>query len=328
MNTRQVHLTAMMEAARAHRLLDMDLARQIDPFEAIARAGVTVAVVPLNNLSGAYIPAIPETDGRPGILINANHPRTRQRFTAAHELCHHLRDRQDPMLDGDTEVLPRSGRPSNDAEAIAEAFAGWFLMPRRLIDTLWVILALPHVPRPEDIYRLSLELGTSYLATTGHLYALGKINRAAWQQLAKLPPKWIKQQLAVHGPGDSWGDVWLVGDRDRGLRHITPRSGDEIVIELDELPSSGYMWSPPEGQGFEVADFSFEQHDAGDSSDPIVGGHGRRRVVLRATEPGDYRLEMAMRRPWLPADEPIRRFAIEVSVQRRPAAYAPLAEAV
>src|SRR5713101_5770621 len=112
---------AMMEAARSHRLLDMDLGRQIDPFEAIARAGVTVAVVPLESLSGAYIPAMPETDGRPGILVNAKHPRTRQRFTAAHELCHHLRDKN-VVFDRETEVLPRSGSLRNDREAVAEAF--------------------------------------------------------------------------------------------------------------------------------------------------------------------------------------------------------------
>jgi predicted secreted protein len=318
----------MKEAARAHRLLGVDLSRQIDPFEAIARAGVTVAVVPLDSLSGAYLPAMPETDGRPGILINAKHPRTRQRFTAAHELSHHLRDRMDPMLDGDTETLPRLGAPTDEAEAVAEAFAGWFLMPRRLIDRLWSDLALPAQPRPEDIYRLSLELGTSYLATTGHLYALGRIDRAAWQRLAKLPPKWIKQQLAVHGPGDSWGDVWHVGDRDRGPRRITPRPGDEIIIDLEELPSAGYLWNAPQGSGFQLTESSFEQHDAGEPLDPVVGGWGRRRLVLRATQPGDFRLELAMRRPWLPTDEPIRTFALDVSVQRPPSAYAPLAEAV
>jgi Zn-dependent peptidase ImmA (M78 family)/predicted secreted protein len=326
-NTRQAHLTAIKEATRAHQLLSVDASHQIDPFEAIARAGVTVAVVPLNNLSGAYIPAMPETDGRPGILVNAKHPRTRQRFTAAHELCHHLRDK-DPILDGETEVLARSGTPPSDAEAIAEAFAGWFLMPRRLVEKLWSDLGIPTDPSPEGVYRLSLELGTSYSATLAHLVSLGRISRPSWQRLAKLPPKWIKQQLAVHGPGDSWGDVWLVTDRDRGQRHITPRPGDEIVIELDEMPSSGYMWGPPEGGGFEVAESSFEQDGEDDPLDPIVGGNGRRRVVLRATRPGDYRLEMEMRRPWLPTDEPIRKFALDLSVQRPPLGYAPLAAAV
>lgn len=200
-------------------------------------------------------------------------------------------------------------------------------MPRRLIERFWRDLALPEEPRPEDVYQLSLALGTSYLATVGHLYAIGRINRRIWEQFAKLPPKWIKAQLAVHGPGDSWGDVWHVGDRG-GLRHITPRPGDEIVIDLEELPSSGYMWGPPEGGGFELADSSFEQPEGGEPDDPLVGGQGRRRVVLRATKPGDFTLEMEMRRPWLPADAPIRTFALNVSVQRPPAAYAPLAEAV
>jgi predicted secreted protein len=317
----------MKEAARAHQVLQVDVSRQIDPFEAINRAGVTAAVVPLDGLSGAYIPAMPETDGRPGILVNAKHPRTRQRFTAAHELCHHLRDK-DVVLDRETEVLPRSGVIRNDREWVAEAFAGWFLMPRQLVHRFMHDLAIADSPGPTDVYRLSLELGTSYLATAAHLYSLGRISRARWKELAKLAPKWIKQQFAVHGPGDSWGDVWHVSDKERGHRHITPRPGDEIVIELDELPSSGYMWSTPAGGGFELAEFSFEQQNADDTTDLVVGGHGRRRAVLRATEPGEYQLEMEMRRPWLPAGQAIRKFSIQLSVQPNLVGYQPLAEAV
>ncbi len=327
MNNRQVHLTAMKEAARAHQVLRVNLSRQVDPFEAINRAGVTVAVVPLESLSGAYIPALPETDGRPGILVNAKHPRTRQRFTAAHELCHHLRDK-DVVLDRETEVLPRSAVIRNDREAVAEAFAGWFLMPRQLVHGSMHDLGIRDSPSPTDVYRLSLDLGTSYLASAAHLFSLGLISRARWRELAKLAPKWIKEQLAVHGPGDSWGDVWHVSDRELGHRHITPRPGDEIVIDLDELPSSGYMWSAPAGRGFELAEFSFEQQNADDPSDLVVGGHGRRRAVLRATEPGEYELAMEMRRPWLPAGEVIRRFSIQLSVQPNLVGYQPLAEAV
>jgi Zn-dependent peptidase ImmA (M78 family)/predicted secreted protein len=305
----------------------VDVSRQIDPFEAINRAGVTVAVVPLESLSGAYVPAMVETDGRPGILVNSKHPRTRQRFTAAHELCHHLRDKG-VVLDRETEVLPRSGVIRNDHEAVAEAFAGWFLMPRHLVLRLMHDLAVGDSPDPIDVYRLSLELGTSYLATAAHLYSLGLVSRPRWRELAKLAPKWIKEQLAVHGPGDSWGDVWHLTDKERGQRRITPRPGDEIVIELDELPSSGYIWTTPVGGGFEVADFSFEQKNADDPTDLVVGGNGVRRAVLRATEPGEYQLEMEMRRPWLPAGEPIRRFSIQLSVQRSLVGYQPLAEAV
>jgi Zn-dependent peptidase ImmA (M78 family)/predicted secreted protein len=327
LNSRQVHVTAIKAAARAHQLFEVNIDQQVDPFEAIGRAGVTVAIVPLANLSGAYLPAMPETDGRPGILVNAKHPRTRQRYTAAHELCHHLRD-GDLILDEETEVLPRSENVRNHTEAVAEAFAGWFLMPRRLVDRYIRELGITEPARPEDVYRLSLALGTSYLATAAHLFSLGKLNRANWSRLAKLPPKWIKQQIAVHGPGDSWGDVWHITDREPALQRITPRPGDEIVIELDELPSSGYMWTEPKGTGFELAESTFEQNETGGKLDPIVGGQGRRRVVLRATEPGEYRLDMVMRRPWLQSDAAVKEFSLQLSVQRPLIGYARLAEAV
>jgi Zn-dependent peptidase ImmA (M78 family)/predicted secreted protein len=326
LNNRQIHLIAMKEAARAHQVFHVDLSRQIDPFEAIKRAGVTVAIVPLDNLSGAYIPAMAETDERPGILVNAKHPRTRQRFTAAHELCHHLRDKE-IELDQETEILPRSGAIRNDREAVAEAFAGWFLMPRQLVRRLMHDLAVPESPSPTDVYRLSLDLGTSYLATAAHFYSLGLVSRPRWKELARLAPKWIKHQLAVHGPGDSWGDVWHVSDTERGNRQITPRPGDEIVIELDELPSSGYLWTTPAGGGFELTEFSFEQENS-DTTDFVVGGHGRRRIVLRATEPGEYQLHMEMRRPWLPAGRALRTFSMQLSVQTSLIGYQPLAVAV
>jgi len=43
------------------------------------------------HLEGVYIPAAHEKD-IPMVGINMSRPITRQRFTAAHELCHYFRD--------------------------------------------------------------------------------------------------------------------------------------------------------------------------------------------------------------------------------------------
>ena len=326
MTNRQIHLVALRTASEAHRRLGIDTSQQIDPFAAIERAGVTVGIVPLASLSGAYMPGMPETDGQPGILINVKHPRTRQRFTAAHELCHHLRDGGAVVLDAETEFLPRDTAVKDDREAIAEAFAGWFLMPKRLVTQLISQLDIA-LPAPDEVYRLSLGLGTSYLATAAHLYSLGFINRATWKQLAKLPPKWIKQQVAVHGPGDAWGDVWHVASAGDGEQLLTPRPGDEIVVDLDESPSTGYVWNASVGKGYEIVESSFEQ-DVPNGDDLVVGGRGRRRLVLRTVEPGEHRLDLQLQRPWQRSQPPLKRFALRLTVEEPRSGYRPLAAAV
>ena len=325
LTNRQVHLIALKAASEAHRTLGIDTGQQVDPFGAIEKAGVTLAIVPLENLSGAYMPGMAETDGQPGILVNVKHPRTRQRFTAAHELCHHLRDGA-LILDAQTEFLPRDTAATDDREAIAEAFAGWFLMPKRLVTHLIAQLGIS-LPRPDEVYRLSLGLGTSYLATAAHLYSLGLISRPMWHRLAKLPPKWIKQQVAVHGPGDAWGDVWHIASEGNGEQRLTPRPGDEIVVDLDESPSTGYVWSASAGDGFEILESTFEQ-EAQPGSDLVVGGTGRRRLVVRTTTPGEHRLDLHLQRPWQRSAPPLKHFSLRLTVEEPRRGYGRLATAV
>lgn len=64
----------------------------INPFEMLKDSGVEFLFRKFKKLEGVYIPASDETD-IPIVAINFERPITRQRFTAAHELCHHFRDR-------------------------------------------------------------------------------------------------------------------------------------------------------------------------------------------------------------------------------------------
>ena len=63
----------------------------ISPFEMLNHEGVTFLIRNFKNLEGVYI-APSDSDDIPLVAINANRPITRQRFTAAHELCHHFKD--------------------------------------------------------------------------------------------------------------------------------------------------------------------------------------------------------------------------------------------
>src|SRR5260370_9753872 len=98
-------MQAMKLAVALHRELETDLNHQVDVYAAIERLGIAIAFLPFTNLSGAYLPPAERTGGLTGITINSRHPRSRQRFSAAHELAHYLRHGI-PVDEVQTQSLP------------------------------------------------------------------------------------------------------------------------------------------------------------------------------------------------------------------------------
>ena len=94
----------------------------INPFALLQDEGVLFNLTNFKKLEGVYIPATSEND-IPTVGINANRPITRQRFTAAHELCHHFRDA------GKQINCPIGGSSRSAIESFAEKFAAAVLMP-------------------------------------------------------------------------------------------------------------------------------------------------------------------------------------------------------
>jgi len=92
----------------------------ISPFKMLKDENITFVIRNFNLLEGVYIPAQEENDFAI-IGINARRPITRQRFTAAHELCHHLRD-------ADKQQACPIGQ-KNASEYFADNFASALLMP-------------------------------------------------------------------------------------------------------------------------------------------------------------------------------------------------------
>ena len=97
----------------------------------------------------------------PGILINNGLPPAAQRQTAGHELGHH-RFQHGTRVDVDLEAPLDRRTVWTDEEKQAEAFASWFLMPRKAVRTALAHLGLERPKEPEDVYQLSLLLGTPY----------------------------------------------------------------------------------------------------------------------------------------------------------------------
>lgn len=93
----------------------------INPFQMLKDEGILFSLMNFKKLEGVYVPA-EDTADIPVVGINANRPITRQRFTAAHELCHHLRDAEKQIS------CPINGK-KNEIEKYADKFSAAILMP-------------------------------------------------------------------------------------------------------------------------------------------------------------------------------------------------------
>ena len=289
----RIHLLAAREASRAHRDLGVDTTRQIDPFAALDRAGVLVLRRRLDHMAGLYLPPDPR-DGRdvPAVLVNVAHPPSKQRFTAAHELGHHRRD-HDISLDNDTEWLARGEAPASERERMAEAFAAWFLMPKRLVVATLTAQNLQADSLTADgAYALSLELGTSYAATVRHLADMGLLTTRRSEQLLRIAPQSIKKELGgLDVAADTRRDVHLfhIGRPDASVAIL---EGDALVLEAPETPSSGFLWQVTPLVGLALVRDEYRSPDA------ALGGRGWRRFLFRAESPGQWDVALELRRPW------------------------------
>lgn len=108
---------------------DAKIEYPINPFQMLKDEGIVFSFRPFGKLEGVYIPAS-QMDDVPLVGINLKRPITRQRFTAAHELCHHFRDSESQV------VCPIGDR--SPSERFADDFAAAILMPigelRRLVN--------------------------------------------------------------------------------------------------------------------------------------------------------------------------------------------------
>lgn len=92
----------------------------INPFAFLKAEGILFKLAGFSKLEGVYIPASGKDDAAV-VGINANRPIIRQRFTAAHELCHHFRD-------ADKQVSCPINGEKNSIELFADGFAAAVLM--------------------------------------------------------------------------------------------------------------------------------------------------------------------------------------------------------
>jgi hypothetical protein len=300
---RQAVLEGTQAAQRLHAELDTraavergDLSR-VDVFAAAQQLGAVLLFKRLKGLLGAYFanPVSPV----PGIIVSTERDLNVQRFTAAHEIGH-LYMQHSPSLD---EEVGLWRGPSRDLrELAADAFASEFLLPKWLYvyhagRHQWKTDAL-HIPA--IVYQLSLRLGASYDATCWGLQGHKILTPATVNKLRDAEPKRIKRETlaGLATLPNPWANVWVITTADDGLT-FEGDAEDLILFRCPEHPSAGYVWDEAslEQQGFELLG---DARDTRDSED--CGGMATRVFVTRVSEPREYRVSIAERRPWDPED--------------------------
>lgn len=246
------HKLANVAAAQAHAKLSVDLSGpRVDVVGAIRCAEVELMWRPLPNLFGAFLN---EPGSVPGIIINSELPRGARRHTAAHELGHAQLAHSTSVDDGSTidtvfadevDAIPPANRKRawSDQEKAAEAFASWFLMPRRVVLSALRVLGVARPSNAHEVYQLSLLLGTSYRTTVRHLPNLRLATPANCTTWARVAPGALKARLdrGAVPPASRASEVWTLTERHDGLT-VVLEPGDRIVPDaalgsVDDLPA-------------------------------------------------------------------------------------------
>ncbi|MWC29192.1 ImmA/IrrE family metallo-endopeptidase [Paenibacillus sp. MMS18-CY102] len=137
----------------------------IDIFKMLTDFGIYYQFLPFDGLEGVYSPEAGSLVATVG--INSKRPYERQRFTAAHELCHHIKDYS-------VRVSPTDSK--DPIERYADEFAGSLLAPERHILELSESFENSEgYLEDDDVLRISLVFGVSFMSLYWRFINLKKI---------------------------------------------------------------------------------------------------------------------------------------------------------
>lgn len=310
-NLRDVRREAVLKAEMLLAELDVGPSGRVRVFDVIEDNGVWLTFEPLDKLYGWY----QRVANAAGVVVNSAHPSALQRFTAAHELGHHLLGHT-YSLDDERTVID-GGQGTDPNEVAAHTFAANLLMPLAAVEfhlsRLGLDSAQPSITSVAA-YQLSVELGVSYTAAVVQLASLNKISWTAVPTLRKARPLALKQQLVGRTPDYARAAVWSLQSTDDG-RHLLVDVGDELHIRLEEIRSAGHRWMPARTtfEGFTLIDDSLVPIES--TSPRRYGAPQIRHLIFKATKPGSHSILIDLRPAWDDSAPPTRRFGIAVDVE-------------
>lgn len=244
MNWALAHRIASIAAVQAHRDLGIDRTQYVHVHRALGAAGVIGMAQPMPRLFGVYFsPA----DQGPAVMLNASLNAITQRHTAAHELGHHRLTHRS-AADKELDPALRWGNGSwPEEEKTAEAFAAWFLMPLPAVRAALTRICGGRPSRPEHVYRVARELGTSYAGTVRHLVNLRLLDAGRGGQWSKIPPADLRSSLAGGASLLAHAQVHVITAASAG-QTVYADAGDVLVLHLnnalfDALPKGLQSWT-------------------------------------------------------------------------------------
>ena len=191
--------SAIARALRVRNTANIPLGDAVSPFDLAERCGVEVRFQALASFDGMR----GGDSGGSTIVVSSLRPPGRKAFTCAHELGHEVFDHgvQFDELVGCREA-PRQNEPE---EIIADAFAGFLLMPKSAVEhglaaRGWRLVS----SGPREIYSVASWLGVGYTTLISHLQfglRLLGANRAGELRKVRLP-RIRKEILGFDCPGE------------------------------------------------------------------------------------------------------------------------------
>lgn len=302
---------AIGEAGRLLRRVGFDFTEPVDVFKIINDMGVELMFRPLESeADGYYVPPGPSRS-RAGILLNSRRPLSRQRYSAAHELCHFIRN-DSARIEFISEEWSTVGKGRADEEVFADFFAGHFLMPPRLVTYFFKKFGLKKGRLDsKDIYRLSLCMRTSYEATCNQLFQYEFISQQQYKIMQNIRPKEIKETW-TQGLGQR--DIWPI-DYYMNNFLLLPSVEDKIEIRLSEIPSTGYIWDI-ESQHERLLTFESSVLQFSDIKGQ-AGQTGIRKFNFSVQRYGSGNLQISLKRPWEKGTPPLEMFCVRISSTER-----------
>lgn len=168
----------------------------INPFKILKILNIKLVIKKFKDLEGLYIPAMNEED-IDIVAINFNRPLYRQRFTAAHEICHCIKDKNNPI------ICPIDGK-KNMIEKFADKFAANLLMPLGELEkqVKKYINERGYIDLEKVIY-VSEYFGVSFESCVFSIaYKLNKIegdteSKALKKRINKIKPDKLREQFGI-----------------------------------------------------------------------------------------------------------------------------------
>jgi len=171
-----------------------EISYPINPFEMLKENGVNFFFRPFKKYEGIYLQE--DDNGSAIVGININRPITRQRYTAAHELCHHIKDA------GKNISCLISGK--SEIEKFAEAFAAGLLMPLEELNKQVCKFEINGHVDFESVLKIANYFGVSFESCLYRIaYKLHKIEgdtspMELKKRISKFKPKKMSQSMGLN----------------------------------------------------------------------------------------------------------------------------------